>query len=98
MESLERLRRLVRAHGDQVELCDAGVYSFAPLQDIDTKQYHGIFDANVLGLLLATGAAASLFPRPAGPKFDAHASSRFPCLLVCRRTCLGNPGTGFGPG
>lgn len=38
---------------------NSGVYSFAPLEEIDEAQYRRQFDINVLGLLLTTQAAAA---------------------------------------
>jgi 3-oxoacyl-[acyl-carrier protein] reductase len=37
---------------------NAGVYDMRPLEAIDEDHYHRMFDINVLGLLLATKAAA----------------------------------------
>jgi 3-oxoacyl-[acyl-carrier protein] reductase len=37
---------------------NAGVYDMKPLEAIDEEHYHRIFDTNVLGVLLATRAAA----------------------------------------
>jgi len=40
---------------------NAGVYQFAPLNEITEDQFHRLFNTNVLGLLLATQEAAKLF-------------------------------------
>jgi|SRR5579883_1182485 len=40
---------------------NAGVYEFAPLEEITEQQYRRMFDTNVLGLLLATQEAAKHF-------------------------------------
>ncbi|GAB6851049.1 SDR family NAD(P)-dependent oxidoreductase [Paraburkholderia kururiensis] len=37
---------------------NSGVYSFAPIEEIDEAHFHRQFDINVLGLLLTTKAAA----------------------------------------
>src|SRR6195256_786603 len=37
---------------------NAGVYEFAPLDQITEEQYHRLFGTNVLGLILATQEAA----------------------------------------
>jgi 3-oxoacyl-[acyl-carrier protein] reductase len=37
---------------------NSGVYEFAPIEDITERQFHRLFDINVLGLLLTTQAAA----------------------------------------
>jgi 3-oxoacyl-[acyl-carrier protein] reductase len=44
---------------------NAGVYEFAPLENVTEEHFHKQFNLNVLGLLLATQAAAKLFG-PAG--------------------------------
>ena len=41
---------------------NAGVYEFAPLGDVTEKQFHRMFDTNVLGLILATQEAAKHLP------------------------------------
>ncbi len=45
---------------------NAGVYQFAPLEDITEEQFHRQFNTNVLGLLLATQEAAKLFGADGG--------------------------------
>jgi 3-oxoacyl-[acyl-carrier protein] reductase len=45
---------------------NAGVYSFAPLEQITATEYTRLYDTNVLGLLLTTKAAVALFPREGG--------------------------------
>ena len=40
---------------------NAGVYEFAPLDGLTEKQFHRMFDTNVLGLILATQEAAKHF-------------------------------------
>jgi 3-oxoacyl-[acyl-carrier protein] reductase len=40
---------------------NAGVYQFAPLEDITEEQFHRQFNTNVLGLILATQEAAKHF-------------------------------------
>jgi 3-oxoacyl-[acyl-carrier protein] reductase len=40
---------------------NAGVYQFAPLEEITEEHFHRQFNTNVLGLLLATREAANLF-------------------------------------
>jgi len=37
---------------------NAGVYDFAPLDDVTEKQFHRLFDTNVLGTILVTRQAA----------------------------------------
>jgi 3-oxoacyl-[acyl-carrier protein] reductase len=45
---------------------NAGVYQFAPLDEITEDQFHRHFDTNVLGLLLATQEAAKHFGEDGG--------------------------------
>jgi 3-oxoacyl-[acyl-carrier protein] reductase len=45
---------------------NAGVYKFAPLEDITEEHFHWHFNTNVLGLLLTTQEAAKLFPVEGG--------------------------------
>jgi 3-oxoacyl-[acyl-carrier protein] reductase len=40
---------------------NAGIYEFAPVENITAEHFHKQFDLNVLGLLLATQEAAKLF-------------------------------------
>ncbi len=40
---------------------NAGIYEFAPLDEVTPEHFHHMFDLNVLGLLLATQAAAKQF-------------------------------------
>jgi 3-oxoacyl-[acyl-carrier protein] reductase len=40
---------------------NAGVYEFAPLEDVTTEHFHKMFDLNVLGLILASQAAVKHF-------------------------------------
>ncbi len=45
---------------------NAGVYDFAPLESITEEQFHRIFNINVLGVLLASQAAARHFGERGG--------------------------------
>lgn len=45
---------------------NAGVYQFAPLNEITEEQFHRQFDTNVLGLILATQEAAKHFGAEGG--------------------------------
>lgn len=38
---------------------NAGVYEFSPIEAVSEKQFHAMFDVNVLGLLLVTQAAVA---------------------------------------
>jgi 3-oxoacyl-[acyl-carrier protein] reductase len=40
---------------------NAGIYEFSPLGEVTEEKFHRLFNTNVLGLLLATQAAAKLF-------------------------------------
>jgi 3-oxoacyl-[acyl-carrier protein] reductase len=45
---------------------NAGVYEFAPLEDVTEQQFHRMFDTNVLGLLLTTQEALKHFRSEGG--------------------------------
>jgi 3-oxoacyl-[acyl-carrier protein] reductase len=45
---------------------NAGIYNFAPLEDITPEHFHKQFDLNVLGLILATQEAARYFGEDGG--------------------------------
>jgi 3-oxoacyl-[acyl-carrier protein] reductase len=45
---------------------NAGVYEFAPLQEVTEQLYHKMFDLNVLGLLLASKEAVKYFDSAGG--------------------------------
>ncbi len=45
---------------------NAGVYEFAPLEEITEEQFHRQFNTNVLGLILASREAARLFGSEGG--------------------------------
>jgi len=45
---------------------NAGVYEFAPLEQVTEEQFHHMFDTNVLGLILATQEAAKHFGADGG--------------------------------
>src|SRR5919197_3311373 len=45
---------------------NAGVYEFAPLEDVTEEQFRKMFDINVLGVLLASKAAARYFDAAGG--------------------------------
>jgi len=45
---------------------NAGVYEFMPLEDATEKQFHRMFDTNVLGIILATQAALKHFNADGG--------------------------------
>ena len=38
---------------------NSGIYAFAPIEAVSEEQFHGMFNVNVLGLLLVTQAAAA---------------------------------------
>src|SRR3954470_6852138 len=40
---------------------NAGIYQFAPLEEVTPEHFHKLFDLNVLGLILATREAARHF-------------------------------------
>jgi len=45
---------------------NAGIYKFAPLEDVTEEHFHKQFNLNVLGLVLASQAAARLFDSVGG--------------------------------
>jgi len=45
---------------------NAGVYEFAPLEQITAEQFHRMFNTNVLGLILASQEAAKQFSGDGG--------------------------------
>jgi 3-oxoacyl-[acyl-carrier protein] reductase len=45
---------------------NAGVYEFMPLEEVTEKQFHRMFDVNVLGMLLATQEALKHFNADGG--------------------------------
>ena len=57
-----------QAFGGKVDVLvnNAGVYEFAPLEQITPESFHRQFNLNVLGLLLTTQAAVQLFPETGG--------------------------------
>ena len=64
---VERLFAQVKKDFGSVDVLvnNAGIYNFAPLAEVTEKHFHGMFDLNVLGLLLASQEAAKHFG-PAG--------------------------------
>ena len=60
---VDRLFAEARDRFGQVDILvnNAGVYGFAPIEEIDEASYRRHFDVNVLGVLLATRAAAGQF-------------------------------------
>ena len=67
-EEVERLfAETEKAFGPaNVLVNNAGVYAFGGLDDIDEEHFHRQFDINVLGLLLASQAAARHFGEKGG--------------------------------
>jgi 3-oxoacyl-[acyl-carrier protein] reductase len=45
---------------------NAGIYEFAPLEEVTPEHFHRLFDLNVLGLLLTTQEAVKYFGRDGG--------------------------------
>lgn len=52
--------------GIDILINNAGIYEFAPLEDITAEHFHRQFNVNVLGLLLVTQAAVRHFPKSGG--------------------------------
>src|SRR5881392_2442017 len=49
---------------------NAGVYEFVPLEEVSEKQFHRLFDTNVLGMLLVTQEALKHFNPDGGSVID----------------------------
>src|SRR5947207_5449722 len=68
---------------------NAGIYEFAPLEEVTPEHFHKMFDLNVLGLILATQAAVKHFG-PAGGSIinisSVAATSRLPQTSVYSAT------------
>jgi len=62
-EDVDRLFSEARKAYGRVDVLvnNAGVYEFSPLEEVTAKQFHRMYDLNVLGLLLASQAAARQF-------------------------------------
>src|SRR5215467_9709811 len=54
---------------------NAGVYQFAPLEEITEEQFHRQFNTNVLGLILATQEAAKYFGADGGSVINIGSSA-----------------------
>src|SRR6202522_2039586 len=63
---------------------NAGVYAFAPLEEITEEEIDRIYDTNVKGLLLATKAGVALFPQEGGSVINigSVASEQTPPMSV----------------
>ncbi len=63
---------------------NAGVYEFAPLEDATERQFHRMFDTNVLGIILATQEALKHFNSNGGSiiNISSLASSLTPPTAV----------------
>lgn len=57
-----------KAFGGKVDVLvnNAGVYEFAPLEQVTPEHFHRQFNLNVLGLILTTQAMVPLFPETGG--------------------------------
>lgn len=64
---IERLFAETKKAFDTIDILinNAGIYEFAPIENVTEEHFHKQFNLNVLGLLLATQAAVKLFG-PAG--------------------------------
>jgi 3-oxoacyl-[acyl-carrier protein] reductase len=67
-EEIERLFAKAKEAFGRVDILvnNAGVYEFLPLEKLTEEHFHKQFNLNVLGVLLASQAAASQFEGPGG--------------------------------
>lgn len=67
-DEIERLFAETKRAFDRLDVLvnNAGIYEFAPLEEVTAEHFHKQFDLNVLGLLLATKEAVKLFGREGG--------------------------------
>jgi 3-oxoacyl-[acyl-carrier protein] reductase len=67
-EEIEALFAEVKKQFGRVDILvnNAGVYTMGPLESVTAEAIHGMFDVNVMGLLLASKAALPLFPVSGG--------------------------------
>jgi 3-oxoacyl-[acyl-carrier protein] reductase len=65
---IERLFAEARTAFDRLDILvnNAGIYEFAPLENVTEEFFHKQFNLNVLGLILASQAAAKLFDAAGG--------------------------------
>jgi NAD(P)-dependent dehydrogenase (short-subunit alcohol dehydrogenase family) len=75
--SVQAFAHAAAALGVDALVCNAGVGSFAPIEDATVQEYRRIFDTNVLGTLLPCRAFMPLWrQRHAGPAGEAPVRSR----------------------
>jgi len=62
-EDADRLVEVTRERFARLDILvnNAGIYEFAPLEELSEEQFHKQFNLNVLGLLMASQAAAKQF-------------------------------------
>jgi 3-oxoacyl-[acyl-carrier protein] reductase len=68
---------------------NAGIYEFAPLENVTPQLFHKMFDINVLGLILASQEAAKLFGPGGGSIINissAAATAALPAVSVYSAT------------
>jgi 3-oxoacyl-[acyl-carrier protein] reductase len=68
---------------------NAGVYEFAPLEDVTPEHFHKMFDLNVLGLILASQEAVKQFGPEGGSIINISsvvATSAMPAISVYSAT------------
>lgn len=67
-DQIERLFAETKRAFDKLDVLvnNAGIYEWAPLENVTVEHFHKQFDLNVLGLLLATKEAVKYFGREGG--------------------------------
>ena len=83
-EQIERLFAETKRAFDKLDVLvnNAGIYEFAPLENVTAEHFHKQFDLNVLGLLLATKEAVKYFGKEGGSvvNISSVAATQAPAL------------------
>ena len=83
-DQIERLFAETKGAFDKLDVLvnNAGIYEFAPLENVTAEHFHKQFDLNVLGLLLATKEAVKYFGKDGGSvvNISSVAATQAPAL------------------